>query len=324
MNSTRRFAAAAACSILLLGPGPAWPQAYPSKPVRLIVPFAPGGGADLVGRLLAQKLTVALGRQVVVENRAGAGGRIGTEAVAKAPPDGHTLLLATSSVMALAPALYDKLHFDMPRDFAPVSVVAMTAYVLVVHPAVPARSARELIELAKRAPRKLTYASSGTGAQSHLTGELFCARAGVTMIHVPYKGSASGTLSVVAGETDSMFSNLLPALPSVRSNRLRPLGVTSRERSSILPEVPVLASAIPGLVVEQLYGLLAPAGTPREIVMVLNVEAAKAMQAADIRDKLLADGSEVAVSTPEELEKRIVAEIAQWAKVIKATGVQPE
>lgn len=325
MNSTTRlFAAAAACSVLLFGAGPAWPQAYPSKPVRLIVPFAPGGGADLVGRLLAQKLSVALGRQVVVENRAGAGGRIGTEAVAKAPPDGHTLLLATSSVMALAPALYEKLSFDMPRDFAPVSVVATTAYVLVVHPAVPARSVKELIELAKRTPRKLTYASSGTGAQSHLTGELFSVRAGVAMIHVPYKGSASGTLSVVAGETDSMFSNLLPALPSVRSNRLRPLGVTSRERSSILPEVPVLASAIPGLVVEQLYGLLAPAGTPRDIVMVLNAEAAKAMQAADVRDKLLADGSEVAVSTPEELEKRIVAEIAQWAKVIKATGVKPE
>lgn len=323
-STTRLFAAAAACSVLLFGAGPAWPQAYPSKPVRLIVPFAPGGGADLVGRLLAQKLSVALGRQVVVENRAGAGGRIGTEAVAKAPPDGHTLLLATSSVMALAPALYEKLSFDMPRDFAPVSVVATTAYVLVVHPAVPARSVKELIELAKRTPRKLTYASSGTGAQSHLTGELFSVRAGVAMIHVPYKGSASGTLSVVAGETDSMFSNLLPALPSVRSNRLRPLGVTSRERSSILPEVPVLASAIPGLVVEQLYGLLAPAGTPRDIVMVLNAEAAKAMQAADVRDKLLADGSEVAVSTPEELEKRIVAEIAQWAKVIKATGVKPE
>jgi tripartite-type tricarboxylate transporter receptor subunit TctC len=324
LNSTTRFAAAAACSVILLVAGSAWPQAYPSKPVRLIVPFAPGGGADLVGRLLAQKLTAALGRQVVVENRAGAGGRIGTEAVAKAPPDGHTLLLATSSVMALAPALYDKLSFDMPRDFAPVSVVATTAYVLVVHPAVPARSAKELIGLAKRTPRSLTYASSGTGAQSHLTGELFCVRAGVTMIHVPYKGSSSGTLSVVAGETDSMFSNLVPALPSVRSNRLRPLGVTSRARSSILPEVPVLASTIPGLVVEQLYGLLAPAGTPREIVMVLNAEAAKAMQAADVRDKLLADGSEVAVSTPEELEKRIVAEIAQWAKVIKAAGVKPE
>ena len=307
-----------------LGYGCAIAQPYPSKPVRMIVPFAPGGGSDLVGRVLAQKLGAALGQQVIVENRAGAGGRIGTEVVAKAPPDGYTLLFATSSVMVTAPALYSKLPFDMPRDFAPVSLAATTAYVLVAHPSVPARSVQDLVGLAKRSPGRLTYASSGAGGPAHLAGELFGALAGVNMIHVPYKGSSPGTLSVVAGETDAMFSNLLPALPAIRGARLRPLGVTSRERSSILPDVPVLASVIPGFVVEQLYALLAPAGTPRAIVTTLNAEVARAMQAADTRERLLADGSEVAVSTPEQLEKRIVAEIAKWSKVIRAAGIKAE
>jgi tripartite-type tricarboxylate transporter receptor subunit TctC len=299
-------------------------QPYPSKPIRIVVPFAPGGGADLVGRLLAQKLSAALGQQVIPDNRAGAGGRIGTEAVAKAPADGYTLLMATSSVMVTAPAVYAKLPFDMPRDFAPISLVAATAYVLVVHPSVPARSVKELIELAKRTPGKLTYASSGAGGHSHLAGELLCATAKIGMIHVPYKGSSPGTLSVVAGETDAMFSNLMPALPAIKGHRLRPLGVTSREPSTILPGVPVIAATLPGFEVEQLYALLAPAGTPGDIVRSLNAETAKAMRAADVRNKLLADGSEVAVSTADELEKRIVAEIAQWAKIIKAAGIKAE
>lgn len=299
-------------------------QTYPAKPVRVVVPFAPGGGSDLVGRLLAQKLGAQLGQPFVVENRAGAGGRIGTDIAAKSPPDGYTLLFATSSVMVTAPALYPKLPFDMPRDFATVSLAATTAYVLVTHPSVPVRSVMELIGLAKQRPGRLTYASSGAGGPAHLAGELFCALASVKMIHVPYKGSSPGTLSVVAGETDSMFSNLLPALPAIRGGRLRPLGVTSRERSSLLPDVPAVASVIPGFVVEQLYALLAPAGTPRAVVMTLNAETAKAMLAADTREKLLADGSEVAVSTPEELNKRIVAEIAQWSKIIKAAGIRAD
>jgi len=297
---------------------------YPARPVRLVVPFAPGGGADLVGRVLAQKLSASLRQQFVVDNRAGAGGRIGTEAVAKSPADGYTLLFATSSVMVIAPALYAKLPFDMPREFTPISLVASTAYVLITHPSVPARSVKELIALAKSRPDRLTYASSGVGAFSHLSGELFTTRAGIRMIHVPYKGSSPGTLSVVAGETDTMFSNLLPALPPVRSGRLRALAVTSRSPSTILPGVPAMSSVIPGFVAEQLYGLLGPAGLPRDIVRTLNAETAKGMQAADTREKLLADGSEVALSTPEELEKRIVTEIAQWAKVIKAAGVKPE
>ena len=299
-------------------------QAYPTKPVRLIVPFTPGGGSDLVGRVLAQKLSAALGQQVIVENRAGAGGRIGAEVVARAPADGYTLLFAGSSVTITAPALYAKLAYEMPKDFAPISFVASTAYVLVVHPSVPVRTARDFIALAKRAPARLTYASSGAGGPAHLSGELFSALAGVKMVHVPYKGSSPGTTSVIAGETDAMFSNLVPALPAIRAGRLRPLGVTAARGSSILPDVPALAASLPGFDVEQLYGLLAPAGTPREIVRRLNSETARAVQGADVKARLLADGSEVLVSTPEEFEKRVVSEIAKWSKVIKAAGIREE
>lgn len=299
-------------------------QTYPVKPVRMVVPFAPGGGSDIVGRVLAQKLSAALGHQVIVENRAGAGGRIGTEAVARAPADGYTLLFATSSVMVTAPALYPKLGFQMPGDFAPISLVASTAYVLVVHPSVPVRTVRDFIALAKRTPGKLTYASSGAGGPAHLAGELFGALAGVNMVHVPYKGSAPGTTSVVAGETDSMFSNLLPALPAIKAGRLRPLGVTSARTSSILPEVPTLNATIPGFEVEQLYGLLAPVNTPRDIVHRLNAETAKAVQNADVKARLLGDGSEALLSTPEEFGRRIVHEIGTWGKVIKAAGIKAE
>jgi tripartite-type tricarboxylate transporter receptor subunit TctC len=311
-------------AVVLVFSSAAFAQSYPTKPVRMIVPFAPGGGSDLVGRVLAQRLSAALGQQIVVENRAGAGGRIGTELAARAPADGYTLLFATSSVMVTAPALYPKLPFDMPRDFAPISLVASTAYVLVVHPSVPARSVRDFIAIAKKAPDKLSYASSGQGGPAHLAGELFEALAGVKMVHVPYKGSSPGTMSVVAGETDAMFSNLLPALPAIKSGRLRALGVTSAKPSAIVPGVATMASTLPGFEVEQLYAALAPAGTPREIVRRLNAEIHKAVQNADVKAKLAADGSEVQTSTPEELEKRIVAEIAKWSKVIKAAGIKDE
>jgi len=300
-------------------------QAYPAKPVRLVLPFPPGGGTDVVGRLLAQKLGQALGQQVIVDNRAGAGGRIGTDLVAKSPPDGYTLLLATSSVMGTGPALYKKLPFDMPKDFAPVSLVAYTAYVLVTHPSVPAKSVKELVALAKSKPGRLTYASSGAGGAAHLSGELFSSMAGVKMIHVAYKGSSPGMFSVVSGETDLMFNNALPALPQVKNGRLRALGVTTPQRSAVLPEVPTIAeSGLKGFEVQQNYGVLAPAGTPREIVTQLNQEIGKVMRTEDAKSKLLADGSEAKVSTPEGLEKMIVAEIAKWSKVIKQAGIKEE
>jgi tripartite-type tricarboxylate transporter receptor subunit TctC len=300
-------------------------QTYPAKPIRLILPFPPGGGTDVVGRLLAQKLGQALGQQVIVDNRAGAGGRIGTDLVAKSLPDGYTLLLATSSVMGTGPALYQKLPFDMPKDFAPISLVAYTAYVLVVHPSVPAKSVKDLVMLAKSKPGRLTYASSGAGGAAHLSGELFSAMAGVKMIHVAYKGSSPGMFSVVSGETDLMFSNALPALPQVKNGRLRALGATTPQRSALLPDVPTIAeSGLRGFEVQQNYGVLAPAGTPREIVLRLNQEVGKAMRTEDAKSRLLADGSEAMVSTPEELERMITVEIAKWSKVIKQAGIKEE
>lgn len=316
---------AAAAAFLACSAYVAHAQAYPSKPVRLVVPFAPGGGSDTVGRMLGQKLSATLGRQFIIDNRAGAGGRIAAELVAKSVPDGYTLVFATSSIMATAPALYAKLAFDMPKDFAPISLVAYAVHVLIAHPSVPARSVKELIALSKRTPGRLTYASSGSGGPGHLSGELFTSLAGLKWVHVAYKGSAPATLSVAAGETDLMFSNIVPALPHIRSARLRALGVGSARRSALLPDVPSIAeSGLPGFDVRQLYGILAPAGTPREVVRLLNEATAKAMQDPDVKERLLADGSEMLLSTPEEFEKIIIAEIAKWTKVIRGAGIKEE
>ncbi len=302
--------------------GGALAQAYPSKVVRLVVASAPGGGSDLVGRTLAQKLGPALGQQIIVENRAGAGGRIGAEVVAKAAPDGYTLLVGTSSLMVIAPAMYAKLPYDTQRDFAPVSLLGSAAYVLVVHPSVPTRSTKDLIALARARPDKLTYASAGSGASSHLAGELFKMMAGVKIVHVPYRASPLATLAIVAGESDLMFSNIQPSMPAIRGGRLRPLGITSAKRSSVLPEIPTIEeSGLPGYEVVQLYGMLAPAGTPRDIVRRLNEETVKAAQSPEMRDRLHAEGSEVRVSTIEEFEKVIATELKRWNKVIKQAGI---
>jgi tripartite-type tricarboxylate transporter receptor subunit TctC len=299
-------------------------QAYPAKPVRMVVPFAPGGGSDTVGRMLAQKLGVVLGRQFVIDNRAGAGGRIAAELVAKSPPDGYTLLFATSSVMATAPALYSRLAFDMPKDYAPITLVAYAVHVLITHPSVPARTVRELIAIAKARPGSLSYSSSGASGPGHLSGELFASIANIKWTHVPYKGSSPATLAVVAGETDLMFSNIVPALSPIKTKRVRAIGVGSAKRSVLLPDVPAIAeSGLPGFDVRQLYGLLAPAGTPRDIVRLLNEATAKVMQDPEAKERLLADGSEVMLSTPDEFEKTIIGEIAKWTRVIKRAGITP-
>ena len=312
----------AIAALLLCLAGGALAQAYPSKVIRLVVPSAPGGGSDLVGRTLAQKMAPALGQQIIVENRAGAGGRIGAEIVARAAPDGYTLLIGTSSLMVVAPALYPKLPYDMTKDFAPVSLLGSAAYVLVVHPSVPAKSVKELVALARARPGRLTYASSGTGSSSHLAGELFRMIAGISMVHVPYRASQLATLSVMAGESDLMFSNIQPAMPAIRGGRLRPLGISSAKRSALLPDTGTIEElGLAGFRVEQLYGILAPAGTPRDIVRRLNEEAVTAAQSPEMRERLRAEGSEVRVSTPEEFTKVIAAEIRQWAKVIKQAGI---
>jgi tripartite-type tricarboxylate transporter receptor subunit TctC len=314
-----------AFAVATMATQPAEAQGYPSKAIRVVVPFAPGGGADVVGRLVAQKLTEGFKQQAIVENRAGAAGRVGAEQVAKSGPDGHTLLLATSSLMITAPALYGKLSYDVQKDFAPVALVAAGSYVLVVHPSVPARTVRELISLARSKSGALNYASSGPGGPAHLAGELFKAMAGVNMVHVPYKGSAPGTIAVLAGETDLMFSNISPAVPAIQSKRLRAIAITSAKRSSIIPALPTIAeSGLPGFNVETFYGVLAPAGTPRDIVGRLNTEIVKAFDSADVRKRLESDGSEVLVSSPDAFAKVITDETAKWTKVIRDAGIKPE
>jgi len=314
-----------ACGFCLAFIGPtSHAQSYPTKPVRLVVPFSTGGGTDVLGRLVAHKLTAALGQQVIVENRPGAAGRIGAEFVARAPADGYTLLMATTTVLMTAPALFPKLPYKSPDDFAPISSVASGTYILVVHPSVPANSVKQLIALAKRKPGALNFASSGPGDTNHLSAELFQAQAGIKMVHVPYKGAGPGTLSVVIGETDLTFSNILPAVPPIRAKRLRPLGISTLQRSAILPDVPTIAeSGLPGFEVRTLYALLAPAGTPASIVQRLNQAVVRGMQESDTKAQLLKRGSEVIVSSPQELEKTIVSEIQKWAKIIKQAGIKP-
>ncbi|OGA39622.1 MAG: hypothetical protein A3G24_25370 [Betaproteobacteria bacterium RIFCSPLOWO2_12_FULL_62_13] len=327
MKTSLRASLAAAFAIyataLVCGTASVHAQAYPRKPVRMVVPFPPGGGTDLMARLVADKLTATLGQQVVVDNRAGAAGRIGTEFVARATPDGYTLLMATATVMVIAPALFPKLPYQSPGDFASISLLASDFYVLVVHPSVPARSVKQLIALAKARPGQLNFASSGPGDTNHLSAELFQIKAGVKMVHVPYKGAAPGTLSVMIGETDLSFSNVIPALPQIKANKLRPLGISSLKRSAVLPKVPTIAeSGLPGFDVEPFYAVLAPAGTPREIVQRLNRELVKAIRSRDMKGRLAAHGTEIVGSTPEELEKMITTEISKWSKVIRQAGLK--
>ena len=322
---TTALTGAGGIGIFALAASFAYGQTYPNKPVRLIVPNAPGGGSDLVGRLIAEKLSRVLGQQVVVENRAGAGGQLAAEFVARSAADGYTLLLGTTSTLITAPALYPKVSYNPTTDYAPISAVASTTYLLVIHPSVPARLVKDLINLAKSRPGRLNYASTGPGSPAHLAGELFNSMAGVNTVHIPYKGSSPGTLSVVQGETDLMFGNILPSIPLIQSNRLRPLGITSLKRSSLLPELPTLdESGLRGFEVQQFYSVLAPAATSSDIIRRLNQEVNKEMQSAETKNRLAAEGSEVMVSTPEALEKLIVFQIAKWNAVIRKAGIKPD
>jgi tripartite-type tricarboxylate transporter receptor subunit TctC len=302
---------------------PSVAQTYPSKLIRFIVPFPPGGGTDIIGRLIAQKLTTALGQQVIVDNRAGAAGRTGTEYVARAAPDGYTLLMGTTTVIITPAALFPKLSYDPLKDLSPISPVASGSYVLVVHPSVPARSVKELIALAKARPGQLNFASSGPGDTNHLSGELFQIEAGISMTHVPYKGAAPGTLSVIMGETDLMFSNIVPAIPPVKAGQLRPLGITTLKRSPLLPQVPTVAeSALPGFEVQTLYAVMAPAGTPEDIVKRLNQAISESVQSPDIKQRIEADGSQIVLGSPEDLRKTMVREIAKWSLLIKRASIK--
>jgi tripartite-type tricarboxylate transporter receptor subunit TctC len=326
MKATRGdiFRIASAC-LAMIGSTVAHSQAYPTKPIRLIVPFAAGGGADSIGRLIAQKLSTAFGQQVVVDNRAGAGGRIGAELAARAAPDGYTLFLGGSTVMMTAPAMYSKLAYDPLKDFSHISLVASGTYVLVKNPSVQVATVRELIELAKSKPGRLNYASSGPGGPGNLAGELFNSMAGVNILHVAYKGSSAGMIATIGGEVELMFNNIVPALPSIRGRRLVALAITSAKRSSLLPEVPAIAeSGLAGFNVETFYGLSAPAGIPVQIRKRLGEEVARAVHASDAKARLLEDGCEPIGSSPAEFENTVRSEIEKWRKVVKAAGIRGE
>ncbi len=298
-------------------------QQYPTKAVRLIVGFPAGGTSDIMARLTGQKLSEAWGQTFIIDNRPGAGGNIGTELVAKAAPDGYTLLVSPGSTLTSNPAVYSKVPFDTVRDFAPVTMIAGVPNALVVHPSVPASNVKELIALAKSRPGQLAYASTGAGQSTHLSAELLKTSAGINMIHVPYKGSAPALTDIVAGQVSVMFDNLPSVLPFIKSGRLKPLAVSSAARSRALPEVPTVAeSALPGFDVTVWFAVLAPAATPREIVNRLNAEVVKAIKTQDMRDRLAQQGAEAIGNTPEDFAAIIKRDLAKWAKVVKDANIK--
>jgi len=295
---------------------------YPQKTVRLVVPFAPGGPVDTLARSLAPKFGEAFGQQVIVDNRAGGGSLIGTEAVARAPADGYTVLV-TSSAMGINPSIYPKMPYDPVRDFAPVSLIAASSLIVVVHPSVPARSVRELIALSKARPEHMVYASSGAGSAPHLAAELFLSMAGLKMVHVPYKGAAPATVDLIAGHTSLMFNNMLSAVPNVQSGRLRALAVTGARRTPALPDLPTVAEAgVAGYEATTWYAMFAPANTPREPLERLNRETASALKTADLRARLASQGVDPVGSTAEHLAAYLQSEIRKWQQVAKVSGAK--
>jgi tripartite-type tricarboxylate transporter receptor subunit TctC len=297
-------------------------QRYPDKPLRWVVPFAPGGGADLLARLVGAKAAESLGQQVVIDNRTGAGGNIAAEVVARSAPDGHTLLQANVA-HAISTSLYRKLSYDLAQDFVPVSQLASTPFILAVHPGVPANSVKELIALAKSRPGQLNYGSSGNGGPSHLGTELFKTMAGVDLRHVPYKGGAPAAIDLIAGQIQVMFNTPPVILPHARSGRIKALAVTSSRRIPAAPDLPTVAEgALPGFEVTTWYGLMVPAGTPGAIVSRLHAVFVAALNAPDVRGRLVAENLDPVGSTPAEFAAYVRAEIPKWAKVVKQSGAR--
>lgn len=312
-------------ALALAAPATAQPAgAYPAKPVRLIVPLAPGGPSDILARTMAQKLTESLKQTVFVDNRPGASAIIGTELAAKSPPDGYTLILVSNTV-AINPALFAKLPYDTLRDLAPVSLLATTPYLLAVHSSLPVSSVKELIALAKRRPGELNHASGGHGTGPHLAMEVFMQRTGVKIVHIVYKGGGPAMNDFIAGHTQVYMANMIAALPQAKAGRIRALAVSSETRSEAVPELPTIAeSGVPGFNESGQHGILAPAGVPREIVAKLHSEIARALNAPEVKSRLQAEGSRVVASTPEEYGAMIRSEMEKWAKVIKAAGIRVE
>lgn len=297
-------------------------QSYPAKPVRLVLPYPPGGGTDIVARPLAQLISANMGQQMVVENRGGAGGNIGMDYVAKAAADGYTLVFAITAQLAVNPSLYPKLPYDLLRDYAPISLLGIAPYVLTVHPALPVKSVKELVALARAKPDDLRFGSGGNGSGAHLAGAMLNALANVKMVHVPYKGGGPAMVDLVAGQLQLSYLTYTSSNSFIRAGRLRALGVTTAKRSAALPDMPAIAESIPGYDSAVWYGVLAPAGTPAEIIARLNREFLAALKNNELRQRLLTEAFEPIGTPPEELGAYMKSEIARWAKLVKATGTR--
>ncbi len=309
--------------VALVFAAPVWAQPYPTKPIRMVVPSAPGSGPDLIARVVAQKLTESLGKPVVADPRPGAGGSLGAEIVAKSPPDGYTLIMGSAGSHSVNSALYPKLPYDAVKDFAPISLVSTAPNILIVHPSLPVKSVKDLVALARAKPGDLTFGSGGNGSTAHLSGELFRVLAKVNMVHVPFKGAPAAVIGVMTGEISLAILNLPPALPHVRSGKLKALGVSTATRSSAVPDIPTIAEAgLPGYDAGTWYGLLAPAGTPGEIIARLNVELVKGLRSAEMKKRIAAEGGDVIGGTPDEFTAVIKRDIEKWTRVVAASGAK--
>ncbi len=319
------FAIALTMAILAAASGQASAQApYPNRPIRLIVPYPPGAGTDFTGREVGAQFSKALGQSVVIDNRGGAGGAIGTELVAKSAPDGYTVLAGTIGGLAVSPTLNPKLGYDTLRDLAPITQLVNVSYIVTLHPSVPAKSMRELLALAKARPGRLNYGSAGAGTGPHLAGELLNMMVGVKLVHVPYKGSAPAQIALLSGEVDLNFENTILVLPHVKSGRLRPIAATGVTRQKLLPDLPTVAEAgVPGFSASGWYGMMAPATVSKDIIGKLNAAVTQALRASDIADRLNKLAAEPAPGTPEQFGAFIRSEIDKWAKVVKAANMKP-
>ena len=303
----------------------AFAQPYPSKPTRLLLAFPPGGPTDINARIFAQKLSESMNQQVVVDNKPGAGGNIAAAEAAKSAPDGYTIFYNTSAI-SIAPSLYSKLNYDVAKDFAPVALTATVPLVLVINPAIPAKSVKELVAFAKANPAKMNYGSSGSGTITHLAGALFTAQMGLTMQHIPYKGSAPALVDVAGGQTQMMIDTINTILPYVKDNRLRALAIAIQRRSAALPDVPTLEEAanLPGFEMSAWQGIVVPSGTPKDIVAKLNAEINKAVQTPDLRQRLATLGAEPLGGTSEQYAEYIRTELLRWTKVVKDSGARAD
>ncbi len=320
MKSYAACAGAVACLLAFAGHA----QHYPSKPVRIIVAFSPGGTNDILARLMGQKLTESLGQTMIVDNRAGAGGNIGTDMVAKSAPDGYTLLLGSTGPHTINPHLYPKMPYDTLKDFAPITLVASSSALLVLHPSIPANTVPQLIALAKTKTSRLNYASSGNGSSGHLAGELFKTMTGVNMTHIPYRGNGVAFTDLIAGQVDTMFANKPGSLPYVKMGKLKAIAITSRKRDPALPDLPTVAEFVAGFEASTWWGVLGPAGLPKDIVEKLNATIAKIVATNDVKERLVTLGADPASTTPDEFMNLIRLELPKYGKIVQLAGMKLE